>query len=421
MSELKLLKEEIEKCVRCGTCRSVCPTFRVIGRESASARGKLSLIRSYMDGYLEQSDDYLKHIKECTLCGACRTSCPNGVNTTGIISAARADYVEKRGMPAAASLVFKTLLESSSPLLLRLATKVQGLFFKDASIESGLLSRFSLPLVGNGRLMPPLAKTFFLDLPEVKNLSGSKEGLKGKPRVAFYAGCGVNYLEPNVGSASIDVLKRAGAEVVVPPGQVCCGMPAYSMGDVGTAKSMALKNFEAFEAGEFDFITTSCATCGYGLKTLFKKLLSDTPELAKRVGAFATKVRDITELLAGDLDFIRKGIKKDNGPITVTYHDPCHLGRNQGVREEPRDLIASANGVKLKEMKHPCSCCGLGGGLSISNYELSIEITRRKAESVMDTGADAVVTACPGCMVQLRDGLFRYGVKAKVAHVVELL
>jgi Fe-S oxidoreductase len=132
-------------------------------------------------------------------------------------------------------------------------------------------------------------------------------------------------------------------------------------------------------------------------------------------------VRDITELLAGDLDFIRKGIKKDNGPITVTYHDPCHLGRNQGVREQPRELIASANKVKLKEMKHPCSCCGLGGGLSISNYELSIEITRRKAESVGDTGADAVVTACPGCMVQLRDGLFRYGVKAKVAHVVELL
>jgi glycolate dehydrogenase iron-sulfur subunit len=240
MSELKLLKEEIEKCVRCGTCRSVCPTFRVIGRESASARGKLTLIRSYMNNEFEQSDDYLKHIKECTLCGACRTSCPNGVNTTGIISAARADYVEKKGMPAAASLVFKTLLESSSPLILRLATKVQGLFFRDASIESGLLSRFSLPLVGNGRLMPPLAKTFFLDLPEVKNLSGLKGGPKGKPRVAFYAGCGVNYLEPNVGVASIDVLKRAGAEVVVPPGQVCCGMPAYSMGDVGIARSIRL-------------------------------------------------------------------------------------------------------------------------------------------------------------------------------------
>lgn len=421
MSELKQLKEEMEKCVRCGTCRSVCPTFRVIGREAASARGKLSLIRSYLKGELEPGEDYLRHIKECTLCGACRTSCPNGVNTTGIICAARADYVEKKGMPAAASVVFKTLRESSSPLVLRLATKMQGLFFKDAPIDSGLLSRFSLPLIGNGRLMPPLAKTFFLDFPEVKSLSVQKGSSGGRPRIAFYAGCGVNYLMPNIGTASLDVLKRADAEVIVPTGQVCCGMPAYSMGDVEMARSMALKNLEAFEAGEFDFITTSCATCGYGLKTLFRKLLSGTPELAKRVEAFASKVRDITELLANDLDFIRKGKKKENGPTSVTYHDPCHLGRNQGVREAPRELISAANGVRLKEMKHPCSCCGLGGGLGISNYGLSIEITRRKAESIRDTGAQAVVTACPGCMVQLRDGLFRYGVGTKVAHVVELL
>ncbi len=421
MSQLKSLKDEIEKCVRCGTCGSVCPTFQALGKETASARGKLTLVQAYLKGEIELSEDYIRHIKECTLCGACRSSCPNGVNTTGIISAARADHVEKKGVPLAASLLFKTLLESSSPWALKLATKMQGLFFKDASIESGLLSRFSIPLIGNGRLMPQLARTFFLEMPEVKKLSSHGRGGR-KPKIAFYAGCGVNYLMPNVGIASLDVLKRADVEVIVPSGQVCCGMPAYSMGDVAVAKSMAIKNLEAFEAYDFDFIATSCATCGYGLKTLFKKLLGDDPEYANKVDAFAAKVKDITELLAGELDFIRKGrAKKENSPAVVTYHDPCHLGRNQGVREEPRELIASAKGVELKEMKHPCRCCGLGGGLSISNYGLSMEITRRKAESVRDSGADIVVTACPGCIVQLRDGLHRYGVKAKVAHVVEFL
>ncbi len=426
MKPLEELKDELEKCVRCGTCRSVCPTFRVLGRETACARGKLTLIGSHLKSELPQSDEYVRHIKECTLCGACKGSCPNGVDTTGVFAAARADIVRKKGLPFVAGLILKNLVSPGkvAPLALKLASRFQGIFLKDAPAENGFLARFPLPLFGaviaNNRLLPPLAGTPFLDLPEVKVLGGSVAHPSG-PRVAFYAGCGVNYLMPNVGSASIDVLKRAGATVIVPEGQVCCGMPAYSTGDVGSAREMALKNLDAFEAHSFDYIVTSCATCGYGLKKLFRNLLGDSPELRARVEAFSSKVRDITELLAHDLDFTGKGRGRASSPVRVTYHDPCHLGRAQGVRDEPRELIAGAQGVELKEMKHPCSCCGLGGGLSLSNYDLSIEITRRKAESVRDTGADVVVTACPGCMVQLRDAMHRYGVKARVAHVVELL
>lgn len=423
MSGLNLLREELNKCVRCGTCRSVCPVFWILGRETASARGKLALIQSYLNGEIGLSETYLKHIKECTLCGACKANCPNGVNTTGIISAARADSVEKLGMPVAASLVFKNLLNTGGLMAgaLRIATRLQSLLFKDANVERGLLSRFALPVIGNNRLLPPLARTFFLELPEVRELAeGRATSAQKTVRVAFYAGCGVNYLMPEVGKASIEALKKAGVEVVVPSAQVCCGMPAYSMGDLKIAREMALKNLEAFEAGSYDYIATSCATCGWGLKNLFMKLLGDSPEMKGRVEAFTSKVRDISELLVNELHY--KAARKENGPErVVTYHDPCHLGRNQNVRDEPREIIRMGDGVVLKEMKHPCSCCGLGGGLSISNYELSMEITKRKAESVRESGAEIVATACPGCMVQLRDGLHRYGVKAKVMHVVELL
>lgn len=423
MNGLNLLKEDLDKCVRCGTCRSVCPVFWILGRETASARGKLALIHSYLKGEIGLSETYIKHMKECTLCGACKANCPNGVDTTGIISAARADSVEKLGVPLAASLVFKNLLNSGGLMAgaIKIATRLQSLFFKDANFESGLLSRFSLPLIGNNRLLPPLARTFFLELPEVRELSGLKASPCAKTtKIAFYAGCGINYLMPEVGKASIEALKRAGVEVIVPSGQVCCGMPAYSMGDVNIAREMALKNLEAFEEGSYDFIATSCATCGWGLKNLFRKLLGDCPETRGRVEAFASKVRDISELLINELHF-RGGGKRGAQKRVVTYHDPCHLGRNQGIRDEPRKVIEMGDGVVLKEMRHPCSCCGLGGGLSISNYELSMDVARRKAESVRDSGAEIVATACPGCMVQLRDGLHRYGVKAKVMHVVELL
>lgn len=420
MKPLKLLKHEIDKCVRCGTCRSTCPTTKALGIETASPRGRISLISAYSKGEIGLSEVYLKHLRECTLCGACRTNCPNGVNTVAIFAAARAEAVEKQGVPLAASLAFRGLRDSGGLIGtgLKIASRLQGLLFKDASAGPGLVSRFSLPLVGNGRLIPPLAKTFFLDLPEVRALSGAGKG--NKPRVAFYAGCGVNYLMPGVGTKSIELIKRAGAGVEVPVGQACCGMPAYAMGDLAAAREMAVKNLEALESSGADFIATSCATCGHGLKTIMTELLADDPALKLRAEKVSSRVRDISELLLNELGFKNAG--QGSEPRTVvTYHDPCHLGRAQGLREEPRELIKMASGTVLKEMKNPCHCCGLGGGLMYANYELSMEIAGKKAENIKRSGADVVATACPGCIVQLKDGLHRAGIKTEVKHIVELL
>ncbi len=424
MKPLNLLKHEIDKCVRCGTCRSTCPTTKVLGVETASPRGRVSLVSAYSSGEIGLSETYLKHLRECTLCGACRTNCPNGVDTVSIFASARAEAVEKQGAPLAASLAFRGLRDPGGivGMGLKLARRLQGLLFKDASAGAGLVSRFSLPLVGNGRLIPPLAGTFFLDLPEVRAYESSKgaPGEAGKPRVAFYAGCGVNYLMPWVGTKSVELIRRAGAVVSVPGGQACCGMPAYAMGDLAAAREMARKNLEALESSGADLIATSCATCGHGLKSIMPELLSDDPGLKLRAEKVASRVRDISELLLNDLGF--RGAGGGSGASTVvTYHDPCHLGRAQGLREAPRELIKMGRGTVLKEMKNPCLCCGLGGGLMYTNYELSMEIAGKKAENIKKSGADVVATACPGCIIQLKDGLHRAGVQTEVKHVVELL
>lgn len=422
------IKQEVEKCVRCGTCRSACPTFNAIYREPASARGKIALVEARISGDVELGTEYQKHIKECALCGACLSSCPREVDTPELVMYARAESARKEGRSLAAKFALKNVLGSESvmPLAFKFATRLQRIFLKATSSENGLVSRFSLPLIGGGRLLPELPETPFMELPRVRALSGTKRGKGARGgrgasgvTVGLFTGCGVNYLMPGVGEAAIRVLESSGAEVVVPQGQVCCGMPALSSGEVLTARDLALKNLEVFESGGFDYITTACATCSNALKeTLGKFLATEGPETRARVERFSSRVKDITELLCHEFPY--EGGGKSAPGSTVTYHDPCHLGVARGIRDEPRELI-ERSGMTFREMKNPCKCCGLGGGLTFTNYELSMEIAKNKVESIKQSGAELVATACPGCIVQLRDALHRFGGDQKVVHVVELL
>ncbi len=439
---------EISMCVRCGTCRSTCPTLITLGRETASARGKLSLIDAYIRGEVELSDTFVKHISECLLCGACQQSCPNSIPLPEIIMAARAEIISDRGLPLITSAIMKGLREPDGFVgkTLKLASFAQRVLFKDASQEGGMQSRLPLPYITDERLVPPLAKKFFMDIVEVDRMKtchselvpGSKEKEVQKQvqngggrklvdekgvKVGFFAGCLINYVMPDLGIASLKVLEKAGAVVIVPKGQTCCGMPAVSMGDFEDAKALALKNLEEFEGHDIDFITTSCATCTDGLKNKFRKLLEDEgTDVKRRVDVFCAKVRDITDLLVNvlKLPVSMPDLKVSEGGAVVTYHDPCHLRRGLGIKDEPRELIEAA-GFRVKEMKHPCRCCGLGGSFSITNYILSSEINKLKAEDIMGTGAEIAATACPGCIVQLRDGLHKIDAKVEVKHIVELL
>jgi len=446
MKKLANYGSELSQCVRCGACRSVCPTLNVLRRETASARGKLSLVNAYLAGEIGLSDTFVKHISECVLCGACRQSCPNNIPVPDIIMAARAEVVRDRGIPFLTSAIMKGLRESESFIgkTLKIASVAQRFVFKEVPGERGMQSRFPLPYIQDERLVPPLAKRFFLDMVEegLENVAptfmvgklwgmnphataGRDKAFSGEKniKVGFFAGCLINYVMPDIGLASLKVLEKAGATVFVPSGQTCCGMPALSIGDVEDAKSLALKNLEVFESYDLDFITTACATCTDGLKSRFKELLQDEgPEIKRRVESFSIKVRDITDLLVNELKLTASMLdyKPSTNGTVVTYHDPCHLRRGLGIKDEPRELIEIA-GFRRKEMRHPCRCCGLGGSFSITNYGLSMEINRSKAEDIKTTGAEIAATACPGCMVQLRDGLHKVGAKVEVKHIVELL
>lgn len=414
---------ELSMCVRCGTCRSTCPTLITLGRETASARGKLTLIDAYISGEIELSDTFVKHISECLLCGACQQSCPNSIPVPEIVMAARAEIINDRGLPLITSTIMKGLREPDGFVgkTLKLASFAQRVFFKDASHAGGLQRRLPLPYITDERLVPPLAKRFFMDEITI-NPPFSKVEIKS-PRVGFFAGCLINYVMPDIGLSSLKVLEKAGAAVIVPHGQTCCGMPAISMGDFEDARALARINLEVFEAHDLDFITTSCATCTDGLKNKFRKLLEDeSPEMKRRVSVFCSKVRDITDLLVNELKLpdSMSDLKVSKGGAVVTYHDPCHLRRGLGIKDEPRELIETA-GFRIKEMKHPCRCCGLGGSFSITNYDLSSEINMLKAEDIKGTGAEIAATACPGCMVQLRDGLHKIDARVEVKHIIELL
>jgi glycolate oxidase iron-sulfur subunit len=241
---------------------------------------------------------------------------------------------------------------------------------------------------------------------------------------------------PNIGDATLDVLNELGVEVIVPGKQGCCGLPALNSGDIKTAREQALKVLEVFGDLDVDFITASCATCSSALKAYLKKLLDEEGEdVRSKVEALSFKVRDITELLVRELKvengdwrkkgcvpiYSERGLSSSSGAVPiVTYHDPCHLSRYQGIKDEPRALI-EAVGVEFREMTNPCSCCGLGGSFNLKHYDFSMEINRYKTQHIEDSGADIVATACPGCILQLRDGLHRGKVKKKVVHVVELL
>lgn len=448
MKKLNEVAEEAAKCVGCGKCKSVCPSYNVRRREGVSPRGRVALIKSRLGGEEDFAEAYVRDIKDCTLCASCFSNCPNEVNVPRLVLAARAESAERDGLPLIASIIYKTLLSSGNlmNIAVRTASIFTSLVLKEVPLENGLVSRFSLPLIGDGRLVPELAKVPFLELESVREYkskdTSSRMGKGGKVRVAFFAGCGVNYIMPGVGEATLKLLEECGAEVFVPQGQHCCGMPALAGGDRATARKNALSNLEAFEAGDFDYITTSCATCSHALKKHFVELLKgESEELSERVERFSDKVLDVTVLLHSVLGYGEgQGKNKDKNSDSkgtkvatksskvVTWHDPCHLSRYLGAREEPRELLQKSS-YTFKGMKNPCKCCGLGGGLAYTNYELSREISRVKALSIMDSGADIVATACPGCIVQLRDALHRYGPGSgkdkdnlpRVVHIVEIL
>jgi glycolate oxidase iron-sulfur subunit len=410
-------------CVKCGKCQSVCPVFAVQPVEASAARGKMALAEAVLQGHLEPSDTYRDYLEKCLLCGACEELCPNEVKTLSAMLDAREKLAASGGSKLGKKLILKHVVGWPRLLdfVMRVGRTFMSLAFRRLPAESGIRRRFPLPLITRDRTLPDLAENFFTHRYKGQVVSGSG------PKVGIFAGCMTNYFYPGTGEGMIGLLEELGASVYVPAGQVCCGMPALTGGARETVRELACRNLEAFEEYDLDFIVTGCASCGGNLKENYGDLLSESGIEPERRQRFLKGILDINEFLyrygktGGDEDTADKD--SGSGPeITVTYHHPCHLGRVQDVKTEPIALIRSVPGIRYVPMKEEDRCCGMGGSFSLENYDISMEVNDRKIARIIETGADAVVTSCPACIMHIRDGLSRNQKgDIEVLHITELL
>ncbi|HWR38540.1 MAG TPA: (Fe-S)-binding protein [Patescibacteria group bacterium] len=407
-------QQQLVKCIRCGTCRSVCPVFQAVDNENTTARGKVKMIEAVSEGKLELTPELQERMGKCLLCKACATGCPSGVKTDELFLSARQALVEKNGLPllkklAFTGLTYRKLFDTG----LRLGAVFQDIMFKDAPGGRGKQARFPLPGAGLNarRIIPPLAPT-----PLRRQLPAINPVEKPQARVAFFAGCMLNYIYPQAGRAIVDLLRINGVEVVIPPGQCCCGTPAFTSGDYETGRYLAAKNIEALEPGGYDAVITGCASCGAALKHEYGQILEDGL-LKDRWRKLTEKVFDISQFLV-KLDY-RRHLR--SLPLKVTYHDPCHLVRGMNVAKEPRELLKAVPGLEFLEMKDANRCCGAGGTFSMVYYDLSRQINDQKLDNAAATGAAVLATGCSACRMHINDGLQQRGGSLQVMHTAELL
>lgn len=389
---LERYRDGISRCVRCGSCSAVCPVFQQDRRESQSPRGRIALIESVLESRIAVTDVYKDRLSTCTGCLACERHCASGVPVTGIIQAAKEEAFRQTG-----GGIIETVLA--------------GVLQHDATLSA--LSWFAptaLRLEGIAALKGRSGV-----FPEVRSaMSGAAKNnnqkLKDRKSVLFYAGCAIRHFQPDIGRAAVTVLEHAGYSVLTDRGLICCGRPSLSLGDREGARKLAEHNVRLMASLGVEAIITACASCGLTLKEEYPNLLAQS-------GLECVPVLDIHEFLAGRMS----GLSLDEQPRRVTWHDPCHLARGQGLAKTARTILRSVPSVTLIEMEQPDRCCGFGSIGRGAHLELFRNIGRSKAFDIMRTKAPLVVTGCPACRMQIADSLIREGAGVAVVHTVQLM
>ncbi len=411
---LAAAQQEILKCPRCGQCRAYCPVFGELRDESSVARARIALAKALLEGRATADADARRCLSECTLCLACTANCPSGVAVEQVVLAARAELAQRLGVGTVERVVLGLLAKRDDllPLLTFLGSSLQRLPFAKLPDDSGLRLRF--PLGGlERRVLPALARRPFLAG------SGPVVGQGERGTVAYFVGCFDNYVDVKTGRAVVGVLTHNGFAVALPQDQGCCGMPLLANGLRDTALPRLRRNVDALLGAAAGTVIAACASCGSALRHLYVPTFTAVGdgEYAEKAARLAEHVRDLAEFLA------EAGIRRPERELglRLTFHDPCHLVRGQGVKAQPRELLRSLPGVEFSEMAESDRCCGGAGTFSFSHYELARRINDRKVDNIEATGAAVVATECPGCKLQLNDGLVRRGLPQRARQVAELL
>ena len=407
---------DLDKCVHCGLCLNACPTYRELGVEMDSPRGRIYQMVQVSNG-APITESYKEHIDLCLACRGCESACPSGVQYGKLIEAARAEIenTTPRSWIARTTrdFVFRKLLPS--PALLTGAGaalwmyQVSGL---QKLVRATGLATLLGPLGAREALAPAAEIPFFFR--EIGKTFPA-EGVQ-KYRVAFMAGCIANISFARLNEATVRVLQKNGCEVVIPMQQTCCGALQVHAGIRDEARKLARRNIDAVVDGGFDAIITNAAGCGSTLKE-YDELLEHDEAYAARARKFTALMKDVTEFL-GSIE-----LNRDMGTIdaTVTYQDSCHLAHGQKIRKAPRELLKAVPGLKFREMPLADLCCGSAGIYNVLHTALSMDILEKKMGNVNLTKADIITTANPGCMIQLQAGVRKWGHGERVAHVVEIL
>lgn len=411
--------DEILNCMRCGFCLPACPTYAETGKETASPRGRIAMMKAVANGQLEISEKFDSDMYLCLGCRACETACPAGVQYGTLIEGARAVVEQNRPRSVSTSFVRNVTMKQLFPKPRRLKQLSNMLYFYQ---KSGL--RTVVRKSGVMKLFPKSMCEMELAVPDVASPAERKARknflpAKGEKRmtVGLFTGCVMDVMFFDTNEATAKLLSAFGCDVVYVEEQKCCGALHAHSGDQDGAKALAKQNIEAFERSGVDVIVNNAGGCGAALKEYHHWFHGD-PEWEPRAKRFVAAQRDVNELLA-----TLPTPKMRSLPYRVTYQDSCHLVHGQKIRFQPRELIQSIPGIEYVELPEADRCCGSAGIYNITNFDMSMQILDGKMQNVQKTKAAVVVTSNPGCLLQMRKGIQRHGLEQemKAVHIADLL
>lgn len=403
------------RCIRCGACANVCPIYKLVGGHNYGHVyiGAIGLILTY---FYHGRQNARAIVRNCLNCQACKAVCPTGIDLPHLIKEVQRSILQVEGEKPLKNRLLERLLKDRKlfHFFLRRA------YLAQKPVADGPYLRHLPFLFGEGqgfRRLPTVAATPLRD--RWKHIAPRIE--KPRLRVALFAGCLVDFVYPEQAEALLSLLKDHQVRVDFPQDQSCCGLPAQMMGEHDTAREVAIQNLKGVDPSDCDYILTLCASCGSHLKENYPRLLSDVPGLQVRAQQMASKVIDFSSFMIDVLQIPAGEVAGNSLGRKVAYHAPCHLCRGLKVTREPRELLARAK-LDYVPAKDEDVCCGFGGSYSLDFPEMSAELLRRKLDHAEATGADTLVTDCPGCVLQLRGGMEkRSGRHMNVRHIAEVV
>ena len=403
-------KDMVDRCNKCGLCIPACPVYQQVLTEAASPRGRVQLVKNFLEGNIPLSKRAKEIILSCLLCETCMVNCPSGIRHDHVFADLREELVKQYGLEWKKRLLY-TLLTS----------------------EKLLRSSMVFAKLGRNWLLQTFAKGMRIGNIPVKNLPmvnprpfrDQFDGMirpDGNPkgRVFYFTGCLTNYFSGDVGQAIVNVLKKLRVEIEIPSGQDCCGIAAILSGEADLPLKNVEKNISVLTRAEVDAVLVDCATCGAAFKKEYIALLQRKGLDTTQAEILKKRTSDVMEYVAARIDELP--LRKNGGEekVRVTYHDPCHLARAQGVSDAPRKILKVLPNVQYVEMEEANTCCGGGGSFQFDFPEVSKGITEKKIKNIRETGARIVVTGCPGCRLTIggnMDGQDRIS----VLHPMQLL